>query len=217
MAYSTDDENNSGEGQNTDGVFRQDDMGPESGNAGFKVRNAEIREEIDEFLKTPRFDGDVCVTLTMPDTCIRKAKDKLNMAIWRVYDKYHGPGLGMFDILVALEPRIDAVKLNAMLDMNTRLVVAKEKGISISEDELEFIAKHPGNFRDKNADGDIVECPECHGTGEVDGEECSLCLGEGRVRRVVGDVPVADDDDEDMDEMDIELDIDQMESMLKEE
>lgn len=217
MAYSTDDDNGIGEEQTTDGVFRQDDMAPETGNTGFKVRNAEIREEIDEFLKAPRFDGDICVTLTMPDTCIRKAKDKLNMAIWRVYDKYHGPGLGMFDILVALEPRIDAVKLNAMLDMNTRLVVAKEKGINISEDELEFIAKHPGNFREKNPDGDIVECPECHGTGEVDGEECSLCLGEGRVRRVVGDVQPAEDDD-DVDELDdMDMDIDQMESMLKDE
>ena len=207
--YSQDDDMYTGEAQQSDGVVHGDEMGPTCDDAHAQKGKKGISDEINAFLMQPRFDGDICITLSMPESYLKKARDKVNQALWKVYDKYKNPGFGMFDVLLTLEPLVDVVKLNAVLDMDVKLLVAKEKGIRTTEDELEYVVKHPAGDR-KKTDGDIVECPTCHGTGEVDGSECPMCLGNGKVVRVVGDVPRVDSDSDE----DAELNMDELEAML---
>jgi hypothetical protein len=220
MTYNEDeDEGFAGDPQESDGVNHGDEMGPSGSDAHRKVGDDDIAAEIDRFLKTPRFNGDICVTLSMPDTYLKKARDKLNLALWNAHRKYARmckrrdadgneydvPGFGMFDILLTLSPYVDPVKLSAILDNDIKQKVAEERGIKISDEELEYVASHPlkdGDSCGGEQSGDIVECPECHGTGEVDGEECSLCLGQGKVRRVVEDVPQTEND---LDQMDLDI------------
>lgn len=220
MTYNTEEEEKfDGDPQETDGVNREDDIDTSGKNS--KLGDKDIAHEIDEFLKKPRFPGDICITLKMPDNYMKKARDKLNLALWNAYRKYartvtrtdrYGneyevPGFGMFDILITLDSYVDPVKLSAVLDNDIKQKVAEERGIRISDDELDYVAKHPGTTRADKDSADIVECPECHGTGEVDGEECSLCLGQGKVARVVDDVPAVEPDDE-------EIDLAQLDSMM---
>lgn len=222
MSYNPDFDDNegavAGDPQETDGINRADDMGPSGKESQGKFGNDDIAAEINHFLKTPRFPGDICITLTMPDTYLKKAKDKVNLALWNAYKKYartvrrtdrYGneftvPGFGMFDILATLAPMVDPIKFNLILENDIKQKVAEEKGIKITDAELDYVAKHPVKSSDERKDsGDIVTCPECHGTGEIDGETCPLCLGEGRVRRVVEDVDAVEPD---FDSMDINMD-----------
>lgn len=222
MSYSTDfddNENYAGDPQETDGVNRADEMGPTGKERQGKFGNAEIADEINQFLMRQRFPGDICITLTMPDTYLKKAKDKVNLALWNAYKKYartvhrvdrdgneyDAPGFGMFDILMTLAPMVDPNKFSLILENDIKQKVAEERGIRITDAELDYVAKHPAKLGDsRKEDGDIVTCPECHGTGEIDGEECPLCLGEGRVRKVVEDVDAVEPDD--LDSMDINID-----------
>ena len=223
MSYNPDFDDNeggvAGDPQETDGVNRAEDMGPTGKENQGKFGNEDIANEINQFLMTQRFPGDICITLSMPDTYLKKAKDKVNLALWNAYKKYartvkrtdrHGneyevPGFGMFDILMTLAPLVDPIKFSVILENDIKQKVAEERGIKISDEELEYVASHPlkdGDSGSGEQSGDIVECPECHGTGEVDGEECSLCLGQGKVRRVVEDVPQAETD---LDHMDLDI------------
>lgn len=214
-----------GDPQETDGVNHGDDMGPTGNEGASKFGNDDIAAEINQFLMKPRFQGDICITLTMPDTYLKKAKDKVNLALWNAYKKYartvrrtdrYGreydvPGFGMFDILMTLAPMVDPNKFNLILENDIKQKVAEEKGIKITDAELDYVAKHPAKLGEKKDDGDIVICPDCHGTGEVDGEECPLCLGEGRVRRVSEDVESVETDFDDMD-----IDMDQLDEIMRE-
>lgn len=230
MSYNPDFDDNEGEvagdPQETDGVNRAEEMGPTGKENQGKFGNEDIANEINQFLMTQRFPGDICITLSMPDTYLKKAKDKVNLALWNAYKKYartvkrtdrHGneyevPGFGMFDILMTLAPLVDPIKFSVILENDIKQKVAEEKGIRISDAELDYVAKHPVKLSDeRKEDGDIVTSPDCHGTGEIDGEECPLCLGEGKVRRVTEEV---DSVEPNFDEMDINMD--QLDEIMRE-
>ncbi|MCQ2123298.1 MAG: hypothetical protein MJZ25_03855 [Fibrobacter sp.] len=120
---------------------------------------AGIVAKLDEYLMKPRFDGDSCIILNMPENIIKKNKEKLNAAIWDLYKTYASKGFGMFDILVAVETMVDAVKLSAILDTDIKLLLARERSIEISEQELEMVVVNSTSKRAKNAeddDNDIV-------------------------------------------------------------
>ena len=153
-----------------------------------------IMGEINKILMTPRFDGDACVILSMPESTIKKAKNKLNYALWKVYHKRMNPGFGMFEILCAIESMLDAKKLNAMLDNDVKLQIAKEKNINISVEELDYLVKHP--YIPEDNEKKIIMCPDCHGTGinHQTGEDCETCQGEGKVM-VVEDDTIPEEED----------------------
>jgi len=215
-----------GDPQETDGVNRAEEMGPSGKEGQGKFGNDDIAEEINQFLMKQRFPGDICITLSMPDTYLKKAKDKVNLALWNAYKKYARtvrrtdragntydvPGFGMFDIVMTLAHLVDPVKFSLILETDIKQKIAEEKGIRISDAELDYIAKHPVKLPDeRKEDGDIVTCPECHGTGEIDGEVCPMCLGEGRVRRVTEEVDAVEPN---FDEMDINMD--QLDEIMQE-
>lgn len=100
-----------------------------------------IIKAINRHLEEERFPGDELITLTMPESVLKRHKEKINSAIWYVYDKANGSGIKMLDILIALESMLDATKMAIILDNAVKLVVAQERGIVISEDELELIAE----------------------------------------------------------------------------
>ena len=102
--------------------------------------NKEILRVLNEYLKTPRFDGDACVVLTMPEATLKKYSEKLNAGIWWMYNKFNKKNFGMMAILVAIETMVDATKLASMLDMDIKLLVAKENGISATEADIERAA-----------------------------------------------------------------------------
>lgn len=98
--------------------------------------------EINQFLSAPpRFEGDIAVVLTMPDSYLRKARAKLNEAIHKVYDRYHQYGVSMLDVLCAMESVVGAEKLAPLVDNDVKLMVASEKGIEISTEELDMVTE----------------------------------------------------------------------------
>lgn len=102
--------------------------------------NEWIRNTFDEYLKTPRFDGDACIVLSMPEATLKKYGEKINAGLWWMYNTYCKKDFGMMQLLVALEKMIDATKLANMLDMDIKLLVAKESGISATEADIEMAA-----------------------------------------------------------------------------
>lgn len=102
--------------------------------------NESILNVFDEYLKTPRFDGDACIVLTMPEATLKKYSEKINAGLWWMYNKYCKKDFGMMQLLVAIEKMVDATKLAAMLDMDIKLLLAKEAGISASETDIEKAA-----------------------------------------------------------------------------
>lgn len=103
-------------------------------------RHGKIREVFDEYLKTPRFPGDACLVLTMPEATLKKYSEKINAGLWWMYNKFCKKDFGMMQLLVAIEKMVDANKLAAMLDMDIKLLVAKEAGINASESDIENAA-----------------------------------------------------------------------------
>lgn len=99
-----------------------------------------IIRAIDQYLNDSRFVGDETICLTMPESIIKRHREKLNSAIWYVYGKASGSGFKMTDILIALSTMLDENKLAVILDNDIKLVLANEKGIVISEEELDRIA-----------------------------------------------------------------------------
>ena len=72
--------------------------------------------EINKFLSTPpRFDGDMAVVLTMPESYLRKARAKLNEAIHVVYERYKDYGVTMLTILCAIESVVESEKLGPLI------------------------------------------------------------------------------------------------------
>ncbi len=101
------------------------------------TQNGKIRDVFNDYLKTPRFDGDACIVLTMPEATLKKYSEKINAGLWWMYNKYCKKDFGMMQLLVALEKLVDATKLAAMLDMDIKLLVAKEAGIKATETDIE--------------------------------------------------------------------------------
>ena len=123
----------------------------DNGEAALKLEQSSsktaIIEAIDAFLSKPRFNNDVCLILNMPENMIKKNKEKLNAAIWYVYNRYaKESGICMLDILIAVESMIDAVKLSSMLDNDIKLYTAKERGINITEEELDAVVAAKGKL-----------------------------------------------------------------------
>lgn len=108
------------------------------------TKSSSIVDIIDSFLKTPRFEGDACIVLSMPDATLKKHREKVNSALWYVYNRYCKKDFGMMELLVAIERMVDATKLTTILDNDIKLLVAKERGIVVSEDDLEIAAKTAG-------------------------------------------------------------------------
>ena len=96
--------------------------------------------EINKFLSAPpRFDGDMAVVLTMPESYLKKARAKLNEAIHVVYDRYKEYGVTMLTILCAIESVVESEKLGPLIDNDIKLMIAADKGIDISVEELERV------------------------------------------------------------------------------
>ena len=51
--------------------------------------NESILNVFDEYLKTPRFDGDACIVLTMPEATLKKYSEKINAGLWWMYEGSH--------------------------------------------------------------------------------------------------------------------------------
>ena len=96
--------------------------------------------EINKFLSAPpRYEGDMAVVLTMPESYLKKARVKLNEAIHVVYDRYKDYGVTMLTILCAIESVVESAKLGPLVDNDIKLMIAADKGIEISVDELERV------------------------------------------------------------------------------
>lgn len=96
--------------------------------------------EINKFLSAPpRYEGDMAVVLTMPDSYLKKARAKLNEAIHVVYDRYKDYGVTMLTILCAIESVVESSKLGPLIDNDIKLMIASERGIEISVDALERV------------------------------------------------------------------------------
>ena len=204
MSYNGEYEENedvAGEPQDTDGVNREDGTGSAGSDAQRKFGNEDIAGEITRFMMTPRFPGDICITFTMPDAMLKKARDKLNLALWNAYkkyartvertdrdgNKYTVPGFGMRDIVMTLANEVDPQKFSQVLDIDIKQKIAEEMNIKITDDELEYVAKHPVDEKKKHRAGE-VDCPVCNGLGKVHGTEaCPLCGGTGSVKQKVAD------------------------------
>lgn len=107
---------------------------------GKKIADAtstQIFEELNEFLKQPRYDGDMCVVLTMPAQMIAKASEKLNSAILEAYRDLEDMRNGMTRILVAIEEYVDVDRLALMLDTDIKMTLAKEHNIIATEEDME--------------------------------------------------------------------------------
>ena len=109
------------------------------------TKPSSIVDVLNAYLKTPRFPDDACIALTMPDATLKKYKEKLNSALWWFYTRYCKKDFGMMEILVAVEKMVDANKLTTMLDNEIKMVVAKERGLVVTEDDLELAAKSAGS------------------------------------------------------------------------
>lgn len=170
--------------------LENEDGGAQNGNSSVLSSNAanqeftrvatykDILAEIDAFLSKQRFSNDVCIILNMPESMLKKHKEKLNAAIWYVYNKYcNGTTLTMFDVLMAIESMIDSVKLSAMLDNDVKLCVANERSIKISEEELEYVVSLKGKFVD---DEDLSSKPMDTDDGEqsdIDPDDAAIMEG----------------------------------------
>ena len=75
---------------------------PEGASSLSKEAETELLvSEINTFLSAPpRYEGDMAVVLTMPESYLKKARAKLNEAIHVVYDRYKDYGVTMLTILV---------------------------------------------------------------------------------------------------------------------
>ena len=96
--------------------------------------------EVNKFLSSPpRYDGDMAIVLTMPESYLKKGRAKLNEAIHVVYDRYKEYGVTMLTILCAIESVVESSKLGPLVDNDIKLMIAAEQGIEISVEELERV------------------------------------------------------------------------------
>lgn len=114
---------------------------PEGASSLSKEAETELLvSEINTFLSAPpRYEGDMAVVLTMPESYLKKARAKLNEAIHVVYDRYKDYGVTMLTILCAIESVVESTKLGPLVDNDIKLMIAADKGIEISVDELDRV------------------------------------------------------------------------------
>ena len=122
--------------------------------------SAQIFEEINNFLKQPRYDGDSCIVLTMPANVIAKSAEKLNSAIYEAYKELEDPKTGMTRILVAIEAYMDVDRLAVVLDNDIKMTLAKEHGIDADEDDLDKAKTAAANAIDTVATPDSEDNDE---------------------------------------------------------
>jgi len=124
-------------------MIHMNDSSPDASGAANLSKEAETEllvSEINKFLSAPpRYEGDMAVVLTMPETYLKKARAKLNEAIHVVYDRYKDYGVSMLTILCAIESVVESEKLGPLIDNDIKLMIAADKGIDISVDELERV------------------------------------------------------------------------------
>ena len=160
-----------------------------------------IVDVINNYLMTPRFEDDVCIVLSMPDATLKKHREKLNSALWYVYDRYCKKDFGMMEILVAVERMVDATKLTAILDNDVKLLVAKERGIMVTEDDLERAAKSAGSKKVEKEDEPVEEeAPQYTTTNDDDFMEKLLEDDPEEEAEMLAGLGVMDDEDEDGEE-----------------
>ena len=139
---------------------------------------AAIIEAIDAFLSTSRFNNDVCLILNMPESMLKKNKEKVNAAIWHVYNRYaKESGISMLDILIAVESMIDATKLSAMLDNDIKLLTASERGINITESELNAVVASKGKIADDDDSPRDEPSDEDTDDGESEMDDAAIMEG----------------------------------------
>ena len=144
--------------------------------------------EINKFLSAPpRFEGELCVVLTMPESYLRKARAKLNEAIHVIYDRYHPYGVSMLTILCAIETVVDANKLSPLIDNDIKLIVAAERGIEVSPEYLDMVAE-----RVKNGDTDFCTQKPAVEEEVSEGEEQDEDAAFNKLMDIIDD----EDDDE---------------------
>lgn len=160
-------------------------------------RPTAIVEVIDEYLKTPRFDGDACIVLSMPDATLKKYREKFNSALWYVYNRYCKKDFGMMELLVAVERMVDATKLTAILDNDIKMLVAKERGIHVSEDDLELATKSALSKKpEKDAESETEEAPKYTTTNDDDFMEKLMEDDPEEEAEMLAGLGVMDDEDE---------------------
>lgn len=124
---------------NLDGIVSVDDQVE-----GMDIDNKDgLLDALNIYLSTPRFDDDECVVLSMPENNLKRAREKVNSAIWYVYNRVRYSGFGLMDILLAMETMVEAPKLAALLDNEVKLAIAREREIEVSEEELDEVASRP--------------------------------------------------------------------------
>lgn len=218
MSYNEYDDGIMGDAQDGDGVNRANGYLQEASDNGNNVSERELVDELNAILMAPRYDNDMCVTLTMPVQTLKKAKEKINFAVVKVFERHKSPDFHLFDVLVALESMVDASVISAILDMDLKRMIANDRGIEITDQQLEDIASGKVSTKIPEApNGDIVTCPKCGGSGEIDGDECPLCRGIGKVRKVVGPVDDQDDYEDDLGDLDSMDGLDEFDDSFLEE
>ena len=161
------------------------------------TKSSSIVDIIDSFLKTPRFEGDACIVLSMPDATLKKHREKVNSALWYVYNRYCKKDFGMMELLVAIERMVDATKLTTILDNDIKLLVAKERGIVVSEDDLEIAAKTAGTKKvEKTAEPVEHDIPKFTTTNDEDFMEKLMEDDPEEEAEMLAGLGVMDDDNE---------------------
>lgn len=161
------------------------------------TKSSSIVDIIDSFLKTPRFEGDACIVLSMPDATLKKHREKVNSALWYVYNRYCKKDFGMMELLVAIERMVDATKLTTILDNDIKLLVAKERGIVVSEDDLEIAAKTAGTKKVEKAEEPVEdEIPKFTTTNDEDFMEKLMEDDPEEEAEMLAGLGVMDDDNE---------------------
>ena len=114
---------------------------PEGASSLSKEAETELLvSEINAFLSAPpRYEGDMAVVLTMPESYLKKARAKLNEAIHVVYDRYKDYGVTMLTRLCAIERAVESAQLGPLVDNDIKLMIAADKGIEISVEDLERV------------------------------------------------------------------------------
>ena len=114
---------------------------PEGASSLSKEAETELLvSEINAFLSAPpRYEGDMAVVLTMPESYLKKARAKLNEAIHVVYYRYKYYVVTMLTIFFSIESFVESANLGPLVDNDIKLMIAADKGIEISVDELDRV------------------------------------------------------------------------------
>ena len=161
------------------------------------TKPSSIVDVLNAYLKTPRFPDDACIALTMPDATLKKYKEKLNSALWWFYTRYCKKDFGMMEILLAVEKMVDANKLTTMLDNEIKMVVAKERGLVVTEDDLELAAKSAGSKKvEKVEEAPAEEAPQYATMNDDDFMEKLMEDNPEEEAEMLAGLGVMDDEDE---------------------